>query len=408
MALPEKMKVRINIVAFIVLGLGMSYWMATQILSVLQTRYSVLATFPDAGGVFTNQEVTYRGITVGQVGKLRVVPEGVEIELLIEEKYEVPADDVEARVMFKSAVGEQFVDLLPESDDPPFLEDGSKIPIEQTSIPVSTQELLSTLEAVLRGVPPEDLKGAIDALGEGLAGRGADLATIFESTADLAELFADRAPEIEGILRHGTTVGGAFLDSREDFAEAIRQLVPVSESLEQSTTDLKILLENTNLASDEVVALIRENRPDLYAALKRLAKVNDLQADNQDSLHRLFRKLPRGAQSVVNSFEPTTGMIRFALVTDNANSACSYGSERRSPEQRGNRKLPKRLKCEGGGGDEQSEGDQPASATSSDGGLARGATELPSVLGGSTNVRGPSLPARMNRWSWTLFYLHSI
>ena len=157
--------------------------------------------------------------------------------------------------------------------------------------------------------------------------------------------------------------------------------------------------------------MIRENRPDLYAALKRLAEVNDLQADNKDNLHRLFRKLPGGLQSVVNSFEPATGLIRFGLVTDPENSACSYGSKRRSPEKRGNRRLPKRLKCGGGGGNEQSANERRGDATTTSDGSGTatgGATELPSVLGGSTDVKGPSLPARMNRWSWTLFYLHSI
>src|SRR5687767_9209499 len=108
--LSPKMRIRVNIIAFLVLGLGLSYAMATQVLAVLQDRYAVKAIFEDAGGVFTNQEVTYRGVTVGQVGELNVVEEGVEIELLIKKEIEIPADGVEARVMFKSAVGEQFVD----------------------------------------------------------------------------------------------------------------------------------------------------------------------------------------------------------------------------------------------------------------------------------------------------------
>ena len=229
----------INLVAFLVLGLGLSYLMATQVLTVLHDRYTVNAIFEDAGGVFTNQEVTYRGVTVGQVGELSVVEEGVNIELLIEDEYKIPAEGVEARVMFKSAVGEQFVDVLPAADGEPYLEHGDEIPIAQTSIPVSTQELLATLEAVLRGVPPEDLKGAVDALGIGLTGLGPDIGTILESTADLAELFADRAPEFESILRRGTRVGDEFLASEEDFVTAIKELVTVSDSLASSTGNLE-------------------------------------------------------------------------------------------------------------------------------------------------------------------------
>src|ERR687895_1996635 len=179
-------RIKINLIFFLVGSLGLSYLMANQVLTILQERYSVYAIFPDAGGVFTNQEVTYRGLTVGKVGEMEVVDKGVRIELQIGEETKVPKEATQARVMFKSAVGEQFVDLLPGGSGAPYFEDGDEIPLEQTSIPVSTQELLSTLEAVLRGVPPEDLKGAVDALGIGLTGRGPDIATIRESTATLA------------------------------------------------------------------------------------------------------------------------------------------------------------------------------------------------------------------------------
>jgi phospholipid/cholesterol/gamma-HCH transport system substrate-binding protein len=398
MKMSPKLRIRVNLIAFLVLGLGLSYAMATQVLAVLQDRYAVTAIFEDAGGVFTNQEVTYRGVTVGQVGELNVVPEGVEIELLIKAEVKIPADGVEARVMFKSAVGEQFVDLLPAVDDEPYLEQGDEIPLAQTSIPVSTQELLTTLEAVLRGVPPEDLKGAVDALGIGLTGTGPDIATILESTADLAELFADRAPEFENILRQGTKLGDAFLDSRDDFETAVRELVTVSDSLALSTDNLKALLENTNLSSDEVLALMREDRAAVNEFLIRFGEVNDIQADHTDDLARILQHLPSALLGVNKSFEPGTGLVRFGLVQDTTNPGCSYGTPRRSPEDRSERPPPKKLRC---GGNAQQDSSAPTVEA------PRGDTAglLPGLgsIGDET-----SLPARMSDWSWTLFYLYGV
>lgn len=399
-----KMRIRINLIAFIVLGLGLSYAMATQVLAVLQDRYAVNAIFEDGGGVFTNQEVTYRGVMVGQVGEMNVVEEGVEIELLIREEIKIPAEDIEARVMFKSAVGEQFVDLLPATDDGPVLEDGDTIPLAQTSIPVSTQELLTVLEAVLRGVPPEDLKGAIDALGIGLTGTGPDIATIIESTADLAEVFAERAPEFEGILRSGTKVGDAFLDSRDDFETAVRQLVTVSESLAISTENIERLMRNTNLTSDEAIALLRENRAAVNEFLIRFGEVNDISADHDDDLNRILKHLPSALQGVNKSFEPGTGMIRFGLVTDVNNPACSYGTTRRSPHDRSERPPSKDLRC-GNTARQSSSADTSEIDALDDRGAGIGV--LPGA-GAPTLDGGPSLPSRMSDWSWTLFYLHGV
>lgn len=401
MKISPKTRVRVNLIAFLVLGLGLSYAMATQVLSVLQDRYTVNAIFEDGGGVFTNQEVTYRGVTVGQVGEMSVVDDGVEIQLLIKKEVQIPAEGVEARVMFKSAVGEQFVDILPANDEGPMLEHGDTIPIAQTSIPVSTQELLTTLEAVLRGVPPEDLKGAIDALGIGLTGTGPDIATIIESTADLAEVFAERAPEFEGILRNGTRVGDAFLDSREDFATAVHQLVSVSEALALSTENIERLMRNTNLTSDEAIALLRENRAAVNKFLTTFGEVNDIQADHADDLSRILQHLPTALSGVNKSFEGGTGLIRFGLVQDNNNPACSYGTPRRSPEDRSDRPPPKNLRC---GENAQRASAAGAGQTDGVGFLPGAGTPTGTLVTGSTT----SLPSRMSDWSWTLFYLYGV
>jgi phospholipid/cholesterol/gamma-HCH transport system substrate-binding protein len=390
-------RIKINLVAFLVISLGLAYAMATQVLSILQPRYSVYAMFPDAGGVFTNQEVTYRGITVGQVGEMRVTEEGVSIELLIEKTYDqIPKEDVEARVMFKSAVGEQFVDILPASDEGPYLADGDTIPMDQNSIPVSTQELLTTLEAVMRGVPPDALKGTVDALGVGLTGHGPDIATIIESMAELAQLFADRAPEVQGILREGSKVGGEFVDSGDDFELAIRRLVEVSEELAEDRPHISELLDNTNLASEEVVALLRNYDANVERFLPRLAELNALQAEHRDDLGDIIRFLPDGLGAVARSFEPKTGMIRFGLVTDNENPACSYGTERRRPYARDPKPPPKNASC----------GDAP-STSRSDSPAGDATTQVLDDLQ-LDRPGGPVLPDRMSDWSWSLLYLNGV
>lgn len=399
-------RIKVNLIAFLVISLGLVFAMATQVLSILQPRYSVHAMFPDAGGVFTNQEVTYRGITVGQVGEMKVTEEGVDIELLIDEKYnEIPAEDVEARVMFKSAVGEQFVDILPASDGEPYLKDEDVIPMEQNTIPVSTQELLTTLEAVLRGVPPDALEGAVDALGVGLTGHGPDIATIIESMAELAQLFAEKAPEVQGILREGTKVGAAFVDSSDDFKAAIRDLVEVSEELSQDRDALKRLMENTNFTSEEVVGLLRDYKGNIDKFLPAFAELNDLQADHAGDLSQLFVWLPDGLGNIAKAFEPKTGMIRFGLVNDNENHACSYGTERRRPSDRSFRLPPKNAQCGGSASTSDASRSSDRSLGLPQSGASGSGSSLED-LGSIGTGAVPALPGRMSDWSWSLLYLN--
>ena len=399
MAIPEKLKIKVNLIAFLLISFGLIIAMATQVLSIFRGTYTVNAIFPDAGGVFTNQEVTYRGLTVGRVGDMTVVPDGVKIELIVEDDYKIPAQDTEARVMFKSAVGEQFVDILPTTNQPPYLEDNSTIPIEHTSIPVSTQSLLTTTESVLKGVPPESLRSALTSLGEGLAGRGGDIALIIESLADLSETFAARAPEVEGILKNGTTLGSKFLESSDDFKLAIRELIEVADLLSDNRGTLKRLLENSNLASDELISLIRNNRGNLNKVIIQLAEINEFQANSGDDLIRLFRFLPEGLEGVVKTFEPKTGMVRFGLVTDDENPGCNYSDRKRNPPQDRNTPLPpKHAICKGaisGGG---AGGSSDASPT-----LIPDLSTTPVIP-----QDDPGLSKRMRDMAWMMFYLNGL
>jgi virulence factor Mce-like protein len=408
MAIPAKLKIKINLIGFLVISMLLIFLMATQVLSILQGMYTVNAIFPDAGGVFTDQEVTYRGLTVGRVGEMEVVPEGVKIELLIEDDYKIPAENTQARVMFKSAVGEQFVDVLPASDSAPYLEDGSTIPIDRTDIPVSTQALLSTTDTVLKGVPPEALKGAIDSLGEGLSGTGSDIALTIESLADLSETFAARGPEVEGILRNGTRLGDEFLASSDDFKVAIRELVEVADLLADNRFTIQDLMENANLTSDELVALIRQSRGDLNKVIIQLAKINEFQADSGDDLARLFRVLPDGLERVNRTFEPKTGMVRFGLVNDSENHGCDYGARNRNkPQDRNTPNPQKYLKCrgsiDGGGGGESGSGGS--------GGASSGGFDAPTLaesLAPTIPADDPGLSGRMRDMAWMMFYFNGL
>ena len=254
---------------------------------------------------------------------------------------------------------------------------------------------------MLEGVPPESLEGAIDSLGQGLKGRGDDLGAIIDNSAELAEAFAESAPHIEGILESGTKVGADFLATRDDFEIALEELVTVSAILSDNRDNLERLMRNTNATSDELLELIREAKPELYAAIERLVKLNRIQIDERDNLEDLLTFLPDALLRVVDAFETKTGMIRFSLVNDTDNHACSYGTERRPPADRSAKLPPMNAEC--GSDIQDGEGGESSSGSAS-GGTVGVSPELQELL----QDEGPQLPPRMSDWSWTLLYLNGV
>ncbi len=112
---------------------------------VVDRTYEVTAHFSDSGGAFAGSQVTYRGVSVGKVDRLVLTDDGVDVVLKIENDYDdIPADS-RALIGNGSAVGEQYVELQPQSDEAPYLDDDSEIAMEDTQIPIATETLLANL-----------------------------------------------------------------------------------------------------------------------------------------------------------------------------------------------------------------------------------------------------------------------
>lgn len=97
-------------------------------------RISVKLQLPTTGGLYEFSNVTYRGTQVGKVTDIRPTREGVTVTMSLDTSPRIPAD-LQANVRSVSAVGEQYVDLVPASDSGPYLEDGSVIAADNDSIP---------------------------------------------------------------------------------------------------------------------------------------------------------------------------------------------------------------------------------------------------------------------------------
>jgi len=74
--------------------------------------YRVSAEFVTGGGIYRNANVTYRGVTVGRVESVGLTDTGVVAQMRLNTNTAVPGN-VTATVKSVSAVGEQYIDLVP-------------------------------------------------------------------------------------------------------------------------------------------------------------------------------------------------------------------------------------------------------------------------------------------------------
>ena len=326
---------KVQLAVFVLISLlGISYVSAEYVGltdRLLGRSFVVSADFAESGGIFSNAEVTYRGVTVGRVGQLELAGDGVLVHLRLDGGTQVPADTV-AVVANRSAVGEQYVDLQPRGDGRPFLAEGDTIPRADTETPLPVQTLLVNLDRLVNSVPRDDLETVIDELGTAFIGTGPDLRRLIENGNALTEEATAALPETIRLIEDGETV----LDTQRDSGPAIKSfaedLALLSDTLRERDGDLRGIFDNGIVAAQELEGLLRENRPAIATLLGNLLSGAQVSVARLDGLEQILVTYPvvvSGGYTVV----PGDGTAHFGLVEETSPKSCEYDNPRRSPNE---------------------------------------------------------------------------
>ncbi|MEV4241460.1 MlaD family protein [Nocardia sp. NPDC050408] len=263
-----------TLLAVVSLLYGLVNYVGIQRLTGLGT-YTVTADFENGSGVYESGAVTYRGVEVGRVAGIDLEGDLVRVRMQLRNDYRIPAS-AGAAIKSMSAIGEQYVDLIPSDDKGPYLRDGSAIPRSKTSVPIPTARVLDQTQTLLKSVSTDSLRTAIDETFQAVNGTGPALATLIDSSADLLALAqADIDPTLtllsdaEPLLRTGTSV-------RTEIHSATRDLAGFTEQLAQSDEQVREVLEQGPATADTIsgtLADLTTPLPVLLADLQTLGQV---------------------------------------------------------------------------------------------------------------------------------------
>ncbi|HEV3356017.1 MAG TPA: MCE family protein [Pseudonocardiaceae bacterium] len=238
--------------------------------SIINPGYDVKLDLASGGGIFTNSEVTYRGVTVGKVTSMQLTRTGLEVDMHINDSApQIPAD-LTASVADRSAVGEQYVDLVPNTDSGPFLADGSTIEQRNTVLPLPTNDLLTNLNGLANSVPVGSLQTVVNELDNGFSGTGPDLQKLLDTVSDFTKTAQSQLPETTQLLDSGKVVLDTQVSESgaiESFSTSLNQL---SQQLKTSDPDIRNLISNAPLAGQQITDLLTETGPQLGSLLANL------------------------------------------------------------------------------------------------------------------------------------------
>jgi phospholipid/cholesterol/gamma-HCH transport system substrate-binding protein len=287
--------VKTRLVAFVVLAaLGVFYASANYLGLVdkaLGRGYHVTAELTGTGGLYEGSLVTYRGVQIGTVASMEPQGKGVAIRLDIEDEAQIP-ESSPMYVHNGSAVGEQYLDFEPESDEGPFLGEGDVIEGRGDTLPVDEGDLLVDMDQFIRSVDKDNLRTVISELGAMFYETGRPLQDLIDGGNTLITAASENKQETISLLEGGRTVlrtQQANAGNIRAFADGMAQL---TGTLRTSDQDIRTILEGGPGTITEVQKLLEGLEPTFPILLSNLVTINEVTAVRLPNLEQLLVTYP--------------------------------------------------------------------------------------------------------------------
>lgn len=255
-------------------------------------HYVVSVELPHTGGLYASGNVTYRGSEVGRVQAVRLTGSGVVAELSLKSGIDIPRD-LRAEVHSQSAIGEQYVELLPRTDTAPPLADGDVIPLADTSVPSDINTVLDAVRTGLQAIPKDNLKTVIDESYAAVGGLGPELSAIVDGATRLSLDARDNLDPLLALIDNAKPVMESQTRTSQAITAWAAQVATVTRELKDHDDAVRGILANGGPALDEARQLVTRLQPTLPILMANLASVGQVGLDYRDGIEQLLVLLPQ-------------------------------------------------------------------------------------------------------------------
>jgi phospholipid/cholesterol/gamma-HCH transport system substrate-binding protein len=280
----------VSIVAILIMSFG---YMKLPALWFDYGRYTVKLEVPRAGGLYTTGNVTYRGTEVGRVTGVHLSDNAVVVDLSLRDDIPIPSN-LQAEVHSVSAIGEQYVQLVPQDGTSAPLKDGDVIPVSRTTVPPDINALLDAANRGLNAIPQDNLKTAIDESYTAIGGLGPEISRFVKGSTQLAIDARANLDPLTKLIDQSQPV----LDSQTQTSGAVQawaaHLATVTGELKAKDDEWASLIDRSGPANPEIHALINRLKPTLPVLFANLVSIDQVAITYQPNLEQLLVLLPEG------------------------------------------------------------------------------------------------------------------
>jgi len=253
------------------------------------------AYFKNAGGLEPGSIVRYAGIRVGRVNKLSVDPKNparVQVDFDVDTGVPVKTDTM-AKIASMSALGENYLELVPGKAESPAAKSDSTLPSKEFFGINDVADMLNELEPKISDLVTNlngrvnQLKETIDRTNDVLSDK--NRAHLSSTLDNLDGMLAENRPKIKSSIGHIDDASAKLSSSIDQFKQTAKQA------------------EDTLKKVDDLVA---ENRPDIHAAIQQLRKTLDDASVVVDQLNRTLVANGDNIDEILENIRQATENLR--------------------------------------------------------------------------------------------------
>lgn len=305
-------------------------------------RVHVTAYFSRTVGLYEGSDVRVLGVPIGRVDNVMPVGKAVRVDLSYDATYKVPAD-AHAVVLAPSIVSDRYVQLAPVYRGGPVLEDGAKIPITRTAVPVELDRIYEAVNdlAVALGPDGANRTGALSRLlnvgARNLDGQGEKINRTVKDVAAALETVSGGREDLFATVRQLQDFTSTLAEADADVRQFNADLADVAQQLAGERDDLGRAVDNLAIALTEVSAFVKDNRKHLTGNVKGLTRLSKILVRQQDALREVLEAAPVALTNLDRSYNPTSGTLdtrnNFAQLENPDRYLCSLLIELGHPRE---------------------------------------------------------------------------
>jgi phospholipid/cholesterol/gamma-HCH transport system substrate-binding protein len=291
--LKERNQTMVGAVTMVLLVLSVIAAMNANDLPLIGGGTTYSAYFAESAGIEPDNEVQIAGVRVGEVQSVELEGKQVLVTFRIDREGESAAAhlgrDSMASIEIKTLLGEKHLALQPAGSGR--LDANEPIPLSRTRTPFQIQDAFNDLSTTVSDVDTKQLAKSFDVIAESFAETPEHLTDALHGLSALSKTVAARDHELGELLGNTSKVSKLVSGRNSKLRRVISDGNDLLEELQGRKKAIHALLTGTKAVSEQLSALVKENRGQLRPALTKLDRVTDVLQRNVDNLDRSLELL---------------------------------------------------------------------------------------------------------------------